>query len=60
MMPETVLAAVRTGPLRAEFREFDMPEIPDDAALPKIEVAGICGTDAPPRAVGGWWSRASA
>ncbi|MDH3264082.1 MAG: alcohol dehydrogenase catalytic domain-containing protein, partial [Paracoccaceae bacterium] len=44
-MPETVLAAVRTGPHRTEFREFPMPEIPDDGALLKIEVAGICGTD---------------
>lgn len=44
-MTEKVLAAVRTGPLRTEFREFDMPEIPDDGALLKVEVAGICGTD---------------
>lgn len=44
-MTEKVLAAVRTGPLRTEFREFDMPDIPDDGALLKIEVAGICGTD---------------
>ena len=44
-MVEKVLAAVRTGPSKTEFREFDMPEIPDDAALLKVEVAGICGTD---------------
>ena len=44
-MTEKVLAAVRTGPLRTEFREFDMPDIPDDGALLKVEVAGICGTD---------------
>ena len=44
-MPEKVLAAVRTGPERTEIREFDMPEVPDDGALLKIEVAGICGTD---------------
>jgi threonine dehydrogenase-like Zn-dependent dehydrogenase len=42
---ETVLAAVRTGPERTELREFAMPDIPDDGALLKIEVAGICGTD---------------
>ncbi len=44
-MPETVLAAVRTGPHRTEFREFPMPDIPDEGALLKVEVAGICGTD---------------
>lgn len=44
-MSEKVLAAVRTGPQRTEFQEFDMPDIPDDAALLKVEVAGICGTD---------------
>ena len=44
-MAEKVLAAVRTGPSKTEFREFDMPEIPNDAALLKVEVAGICGTD---------------
>ncbi|MBL4647082.1 MAG: zinc-binding dehydrogenase [Rhizobiales bacterium] len=44
-MVEKVLAAVRTAPQTTEFREFDMPDIPDDAALLKVEVAGICGTD---------------
>ncbi len=44
-MPEKVVAAVRTGPGRTELREFPMPEIPDDSALLRVEVAGICGTD---------------
>lgn len=44
-MKETVLAAVRTRPGTTELREFPMPDIPDDAALLKVEVAGICGTD---------------
>jgi threonine dehydrogenase-like Zn-dependent dehydrogenase len=44
-MVEQVLAAVRTGPGTTELREFPMPEIPDDGALLKVEVAGICGTD---------------
>jgi threonine dehydrogenase-like Zn-dependent dehydrogenase len=44
-MAEQVLAAVRTGPGRTELRELPMPEIADDAALLKVEVAGICGTD---------------
>ena len=44
-MAERVLAAVRTGPSKTELREFAMPDIPDDGALLKVEVAGICGTD---------------
>ena len=42
---EEVLAAVRIGPGKTEIREFPMPDIPDDGALLKMEVAGICGTD---------------
>ena len=44
-MSDQVLAAVRTAPRTTELREFPMPEIPDDGALLKVEVAGICGTD---------------
>ena len=44
-MAEMVAAAVRTGPSKTEIREFPMPDIPEDAALMKMEVAGICGTD---------------
>ena len=44
-MAEKVLAAVRVGPSTMEIREFPMPDIPEDAALMKMEVAGICGTD---------------
>lgn len=44
-MRERVLAAVRTGPGCTELREFPMPEIPPDAALLQVQVAGICGTD---------------
>jgi threonine dehydrogenase-like Zn-dependent dehydrogenase len=44
-MAEAVLAAVRTGPRTTELREFPMPDVPDDGALLKVEVAGICGTD---------------
>lgn len=44
-MAEQVRAAVRTGPSRTELREFPMPDVPDDGALLKVEVAGICGTD---------------
>ena len=44
-MAEKVLAAVRTGPSKTEIQEFPMPDIPEDAALMKMEVGGICGTD---------------
>jgi len=42
---EKVLAAVRVGPSKTEIREFPMPDIPEDSALLRMEVAGICGTD---------------
>ena len=42
---EKVQAAVRVGPSKTEFREFPMPDVPEDSALLKMEVAGICGTD---------------
>ncbi|MGH9116010.1 MAG: zinc-dependent alcohol dehydrogenase, partial [Acidimicrobiales bacterium] len=44
-MADDVLAAVRTASGTTEMREFPMPEIPEDGALLKVEVAGICGTD---------------
>jgi threonine dehydrogenase-like Zn-dependent dehydrogenase len=44
-MAEHVLAAVRTGPRTTELQDFPMPEVPDNGALLKVEVAGICGTD---------------
>jgi threonine dehydrogenase-like Zn-dependent dehydrogenase len=42
---QTVLASVKTGPQKLEIREFPMPEIDEESALLKMEVAGICGTD---------------
>ena len=44
-MSEKVLAALKVGPSTTELRELDLPPIPDDAALMKVEVAGVCGTD---------------
>jgi threonine dehydrogenase-like Zn-dependent dehydrogenase len=44
-MSERVLAAVRTAPSTTELREFPMPDVPEEGALLKMEVAGICGTD---------------
>ena len=44
-MSEKVLAALKVGPSTTELRELDLPPIPPDAALMKVEVAGVCGTD---------------
>lgn len=44
-MVEQVVAAVRTAANTTELREFPAPRIGDDAALLRVEVAGICGTD---------------
>ena len=44
-MAETILAAVKTAPGQTEYREFTLPEIDDESALMKVEVAGICGSD---------------
>ncbi len=44
-MTEDVLAAVRMAPGQTQLRSFPMPGVPEDGALLKVEVAGICGTD---------------
>ena len=45
IVAEQVLAAVRTGAHQTEMREYPMPDVPDDGAIMRVEVAGICGTD---------------
>src|SRR5262245_2615388 len=44
-LPEKVRAAIKVGPSTTELRELDLPTMPDTAALLKVEVAGVCGTD---------------
>jgi len=44
-MAEKTLAAVTTDIMKTEVRELDIPEIPIDAGLLRIEAAGICGSD---------------
>ena len=44
-MAEKVRAAVMTGPGRIHVDEFPYPKIPSNAALVKMEMSGICGTD---------------
>jgi alcohol dehydrogenase len=38
-------ALVLTEPHHFELRGFDMPEVPADAGLLRVEACGLCGTD---------------
>ena len=44
-MPETALAAVKVDAQKTEIRDLPLPEIGEDAALLKVEAAGVCGSD---------------
>ncbi len=46
-MTEKVLAAVAVRVERTELLEINMPDIPLDAGLLKLEAAGVCGSDWP-------------
>ncbi|HEY0584247.1 MAG TPA: alcohol dehydrogenase catalytic domain-containing protein [Chloroflexota bacterium] len=54
-MAETMVAAVQVAPEATELREFPLPDIAPDAALLKVEAAGVCGSD-----VGGYKRMGSA
>ncbi len=41
------LAAVMVAERTTELQEFDLPDIPEDGGLLRIEAAGICGSDWP-------------
>jgi threonine dehydrogenase-like Zn-dependent dehydrogenase len=40
-----LLASVKVGPSKTELRELNFPPLAPDAALMRVEVAGVCGTD---------------
>lgn len=44
-MAEKAVAAAKVGPNQTERMEFELPEIPVDGALLKVEAAGVCGSD---------------
>jgi threonine dehydrogenase-like Zn-dependent dehydrogenase len=46
-MQEKVIAGVALENRRTEIREFDVPAIPDDGGLLKVEKTGVCGSDWP-------------
>ncbi|HUO41734.1 MAG TPA: zinc-binding dehydrogenase [Methylomirabilota bacterium] len=44
-MPERVKAAVMVKPGEIQLTEFPYPKVPPSAALVRMEMSGICGTD---------------
>ena len=43
-MANKVVAAVKIAAKQTEVREFDLPDVPPDGGLLKVEAAGICGS----------------
>ena len=44
-LPERVIAMTQTAVDRMELREYDLPQVPIDGAILKMEAAGVCGSD---------------
>ncbi|MDR2523058.1 MAG: zinc-binding dehydrogenase [Synergistaceae bacterium] len=44
-MPQTVKAAVLVEPGRMELREFERPKLGEGAAVARMVLSGVCGTD---------------
>src|SRR5215207_6142283 len=44
-MANTTMAAVLVAPKQFEMRELELPQIPEDAGLLRLEACGICGSD---------------
>lgn len=44
-MADLVRAAVQTGPLQIEIREFPRPPVGPDEGLLRVEACGVCGSD---------------
>lgn len=44
-MASKVLAMTQTGREQMELREYDMPRVPENGAILKVEAVGICGSD---------------
>jgi hypothetical protein len=38
---ETTLTSIKVAPNQMELREFPIPELDEDSALMKVEVAGV-------------------
>ncbi|WP_102348899.1 zinc-dependent alcohol dehydrogenase [Bacillus sp. Marseille-P3661] len=47
MNSQKVMAAVQVGHKQTEVQAFNIPDIPDDAGLLKVEISGVCGSDWP-------------
>src|SRR5580704_3146995 len=44
-MYNKTIASIKVAAAKLELQEVDIPSLPADAALLKVEIAGVCGTD---------------